>query len=183
VQRHGRVQNRTQNDPNEIIIINDIAEICLYDVQGKERARAIIDVEDIKKIEKHKWYLSAQGYVQAHIEGGLPKIQHIILDVKPNMREHIDHINGNRIDNRRANLRFCVSAENARNRGKQKNNKSGYKGVYNDGKSPNWAANIRVDKKTIYIGTFKNIIDAARAYNRAATKYHGDFARLNEIRE
>ncbi len=98
--------------------------------------------------------------------------------------EHVDHINGDTLDNRRCNLRLASKQENNKNRKRQSNNNSGYKGVYFKRFSfdaPVWCASIRNDKKRYHLGYFSNIKDAARAYNEAALKYHGEFARLNVI--
>lgn len=90
----------------------------------------------------------------------------------------VDHLNSNGLDNRRCNLRICSHTENMRNRRLHVNNSSGYKGVYarDSGK---WIANIHVDRKQIHLGTFDSREEAAEAYDDAARKYHGEFARLN----
>ena len=91
-----------------------------------------------------------------------------------------DHRDGNGLNNQWENLRPATSAQNSRNRGKQINNRSGYKGVYPchpDGRS--WVARVRVHGKPIHFGTFANREDAARAYDAGVLKIHGEFARLN----
>ena len=96
----------------------------------------------------------------------------------------IDHIDGNPHNNALSNLRVCSRAENSRNRNTHSNNKSGYKGVYPQrygGKIINYLASIQVDNKRIFIGTFKTKELAAIAYNEAASAYHGEFAKLNNI--
>lgn len=95
----------------------------------------------------------------------------------------IDHANMNTLDNTKDNLRICSIKENVRNRNKQKNNTSGYKGVYKrrDRKLRPYNAFIHVNRKKINLGTFDNPNDAAKAYNKAAVNYHGEFARLNII--
>lgn len=90
-----------------------------------------------------------------------------------------DHINGDTLDNRRCNLRICNRTENGRNRKKHKNCKSRYKGVYLEGRK--WRAQIRIDKKLKNIGTFFSEKEAALAYNEAAKKYFGEFAKCNLI--
>lgn len=90
-----------------------------------------------------------------------------------------DHINGNTLDNRRCNLRVCTRTENGRNRKKHKNSKSKYKGVYLEGRK--WRVQIRVNKKLVNVGTFDSEIEAAKAYNEAALKYFGEFAKCNLI--
>jgi len=91
--------------------------------------------------------------------------------------EQIDHINGNKDDNRIINLREATNAENQRNSTKQKNNRSGFKGVYRRYQKGKWWARLRVDGVNIYLGGFDNPEKAAEAYAQAAQKYHGVFSR------
>ncbi|MFA6118161.1 MAG: HNH endonuclease [Sphingomonas sp.] len=93
---------------------------------------------------------------------------------------HIDHINGNGLDNRRSNLRGATQRQNLQNAGRRVDNTSGFKGVYYSQASKKWAAQIRYEGKQKYLGLFHDARDAAKAYNAAALKYFGAFARLNE---
>jgi hypothetical protein len=92
--------------------------------------------------------------------------------------EKVDHINWNGLDNRRGNLRLATTAENARNRGPTKANKSGYKGVCWYKPSQKWMAYIWHGKH-IALGLFDDPAEAARAHDEAARQYHGEFAYLN----
>lgn len=92
----------------------------------------------------------------------------------------VDHINGDRLDNRRSNLRICTHAENRRNTKKPISNKSGYKGVSWCKRDSKWVTFITVNGKSRNLGRYINIIDAAKAYNDAAIKYFGEFAKVNE---
>jgi hypothetical protein len=84
------------------------------------------------------------------------------------------------LNNHKSNLRECTHAENTRNRQRMnKNNTSGLKGVFWIKNASLWRAQIKVDRKIIYLGYFKDKIKAAFAYNEAATKYHGEFASFN----
>jgi hypothetical protein len=95
----------------------------------------------------------------------------------------VDHINLNRLDNRRCNLRIATKAQNNRNVSLRKDNTSGYKGISLNKraiKNP-WEVSIAVMGKNIHIGCYPTKEQAALAYNKAALKYHGEFARLNDV--
>ena len=97
--------------------------------------------------------------------------------------EQVDHIDGNGLNNCRSNLRAATKQENGCNRNKQKNNTSGRKGVGWNKQHQKWQAQIQVNGKQIHLGYFDDIEDAVRAYNQAAKKHFGKFARLNIIGE
>ncbi len=90
----------------------------------------------------------------------------------------IDHINKPTTDDRIENLREATHAENQRNRAQNKNNKSGYKGIWFRSDSNKWRAAIMVDRKVIGLGTYLKKEDAYKAYCEAAKKYHGEFANV-----
>jgi hypothetical protein len=101
-----------------------------------------------------------------------------VLNVLDNML--IDHINRKGLDNRKANLRPATQAQNMRNRKKHHyNSRSRYKGLYWQEHNKKWRVRIAFNKKRIQLGQFSDEIEAAKAYDRAAKKYHGDFASLN----
>ena len=109
----------------------------------------------------------------------------MIYDAWPAL--HIDHINGNPADNRISNIREASRSENMHNRRGRHNGSSIFKGVHrlHDG---GWCASLRVSNpsrsgrgKSIYIGYFRDEAAAARAYNEAAIRHHGEFARLNAV--
>lgn len=94
----------------------------------------------------------------------------------------VDHINGDGLDNRRANLRVCTKSQNQRGQRVQGRNKTSvFKGVCWLKDRSRWGAHIKVSRKSVYLGTFKSEIDAALAYDAAARTYFGEFARPNFI--
>jgi len=95
----------------------------------------------------------------------------------------VDHINGNRLDNRKANLRICTHAQNRANSKTPTTNKSGYKGVSWCKRDNRWIAFIRDNGRSKNLGRFDDIVEAAKAYNNAAKLIFGDYARLNELGE
>jgi len=105
-------------------------------------------------------------------------MHHLVINIPDGM--FCDHINHNGLDNRRANLRPVTLTQNVWNRRKfKKPSRSKYKGVDWSTEMKRWRARIRVNGKRIYLGSFKHEIEAAKAYDTAAAKYHGQFAALN----
>lgn len=92
-----------------------------------------------------------------------------------------DHINGDRLDNRKCNLRICTQSENSKNRRLRKGNKCGYNGVVRWERDHNWSAQIMADRRNIRIGYFETKEQAAVAYNHYARIYHGEFASINIV--
>lgn len=91
-------------------------------------------------------------------------------------KDKIDHINGNREDNRIFNLRECTMSQNAMNTGAHRDNTSGFKGVTRN--HNRWMANIKKDGVATYLGTFDTPEEAHAAYAAAAVRVHGQFARV-----
>lgn len=95
----------------------------------------------------------------------------------------IDHINGNRLDNRKKNLRFVTMQQNCFNSAKKRAGRtsSRYKGVHHRKERNKWVAYISIKRKKTFLGSFNTEIEAARAYNEAAKREYGEYARLNNI--
>lgn len=122
-----------------------------------------IDI-DHYKIKIYKKQYMAHRIAWLHYYGEWPK-------------EHLDHIDGNGLNNAISNLRECNMTQNSANRKKHRNNKSGYKGVSLKSHSKKWAAQICHSRKVYHLGYFDNPEEAHEAYKTAANKIFGDFAR------
>lgn len=143
---------------------------------------AIVDDDMFDYLSQWKWQCVSVGYAQRRTGSILGKRTWIYMHRQimnaPKTLE-VDHINGNKLDNRRENLRLCTRAQNRRNNNMQMNNVSGFKGVSWAKRDQKWRAKIRVDGRTIHIGNFEDPKEAARAYDAKARELHGEFARTN----
>ncbi len=146
--------------------------------QGKV---AVVDDEDYEYLNQFGWYFNVYAVRMISINGEQKKIwMHRLINNTPDGLE-TDHINHNRLDNRRDNLRTVIKAQNQQNRLPNKNAGSIYKGVCFQEREKKWRARIQVNGEMINLGYSNSEKDMARAYNKAAIKHHGEFAQLNEI--
>lgn len=152
----------------------------MKEIQLTQGKVALVDDEDFDYLNQWKWHFS-KGYAARHkprTEGHALIFMHCVIMQSPRDKD-TDHINGDRLDNRRKNLRICTRAQNIQNRGATIKNACGYKGVCFDKSRNKWSAEINTNKKRIHLGRFDTPEDAARAYDAAARRLHGEFARLN----
>ena len=168
--------NRTCKDLNEIIVQDDIAEILLYDINGQEKGRTIIDSIDVEKIKNYKWRVS-NGRVAAHRKDGGNIFLHRLINNTPNGMD-TDHINRNTFDNRRSNLRTATHTENMRNRIKRSGS-SKYKGVTWVKQREKWMARIKHGDREKSLGHYATEEEAAHVYDKAAKELFGEFAKPN----
>lgn len=147
---------------------------------------AIVDDEDFDALSTFKWHLSTNGYV----------VCDIFIQKYPRLRIYlymhrsifsvskgkiVDHFNRNKLDNRRSNLRIGTQVDNMHNIGRHKDNNTGYKGVQRQILAKTYMARIKSNGKQYYLGTYATPEEAAKVYNIAAIKLHGEFASLNQI--
>jgi hypothetical protein len=142
--------------------------------QGKV---TVVDDEDYEWLNQWKWHYAGGSALRNIVKNKKWKsiwMHRLIMNTPDDL--YVDHINHNRLDNRKKNLRICTTGQNNRNSLKRKNNKSGYKGVYWKKQSKKWCAEIGINNERMYLGLFVDIKDAVNAYNRKAKELHGEFA-------
>ena len=151
----------------------------------------IVDDEDFSLASQFKWhkktysgrYSYAARSVRKNTKSGWgTEFLHVAI-MRPRKGFVVDHIDGNGLNCSRGNMRVCKFFNNVRNRRViQSNNTSGYKGVSLHGQTGKWEAGIRVNGVRIYLGLYGDNREAAFVFNKAAIKYHGKYAKLNEIK-
>lgn len=149
---------------------------------------ALVDDEDYEWLNRWSWYVCtaprtfyAQRTTAVGGKHAVPRMHREILQ-PTDSKIWVDHINGNGLDNRRSNLRKCTQSQNLANSSKYSNNTSGFKGVFTNKRcvgQNKWRAQIRHENKAIHIGSFHNVREAARAYDKVAIELFREFARPN----
>ncbi|MGA2323963.1 MAG: AP2 domain-containing protein [Sedimentisphaerales bacterium] len=145
----------------------------------------IVEPRDYYLIRHFKWFVhgngsnlyAARSALTNDLRSRIIFLHRQIMD--PPAGLVVDHRNCDSLDNRRANLRVVTQAINMRNRRKRKNTSSRYIGVHFDKQRNKWSVHIRHNGHKIWLGRFDDESAAARAYDAAAKKYYGEFARLN----
>ena len=144
---------------------------------------AIVDAANFSRLNKHLW-AEVDGYAIRWEK--LPSGRYVKIYMHRDVMNFprgldVDHINGNKLDNRKNNLRAVTKQQNQFNRGAIKGSFSRYKGVSWFAKDQLWRASIRIGKKFRHIGLFHTEVEAAGAYNAMAIIHHGEYARLNDV--
>lgn len=137
--------------------------------------RAIVSDADFKRLSKYRW-CAMKGQGGNYYAARIIYLHREVLGVR-NSKVHVDHRDGNTLDDRRKNLRRASCAQNGQNRKLQSNNTSGFKGIeLHRGK---WMVRIQAFRKRYCLGCYADRRTAAQVYDRAARLLHGEFARLN----
>ena len=146
---------------------------------------ALVDDCDYEYLSGFSWFFWLRYAARNVYVGGKRKVLPMHREVLSMAGNDIsgllvDHVDGDGLNNTRGNLRLATQAQNLYNRGPQKNNVSGYKGVSKTkSRLGRWAAAIKADGKLHHLGVFDSVEKAAHAYDSAAIALHGKFAYLN----
>ena len=139
-----------------------------------------VDTEDEVFLRHYTWCLSGNGYIMSRSTGACTILHRLLCGAQPG--DFVDHINGDPLDNRKKNLRVCRKQQNEFNTKVRRDNTVGFRGVC-PARRGKYRAYIVLNGKQHSLGQFDNPNDAARAYNKAALIYFGEFARLNIVKD
>ena len=174
--RHGKILKSTIYDRNEIITDGNVARIIIKNVKQEVIGESIIDSEDVDKIKDYKWYISAKYCITKAINPySGTDIANVIFN---DFENKYDHINHNRLDNRKINLRPVTSHQNDMNMGKKNTNTSGVTGVSRERccKTTKWTAVITYNYKSRWLGSYESFDDAVKARLKGEIKFFGEYS-------
>ena len=178
MRKYGKIVE-TRYDKNEIVINDDYAEVVLKGNDLEEKARVIIDLDDVDKIKNYKWHIISSGYAYCSTLGNL--LHRYLLGLTKDDDEYVDHENRNKLDCRKSNLRLSNDITNSQNSSVRLDNSSGFTGISNT-KNNKWRAYIhehqgfKVKSKYIQLGTFETIEEALVIRLKAEKEMFGEFA-------
>ena len=138
----------------------------------------LVDLEDFDLVKQYKWIDNASGYLVRNLnQKSTQRLQRMVMNVT-DPKLVVDHINGDRHDNRKCNLRVTTNKNNTRNNRLAKNNNSGYTGV-RELLNGRYQARIMVDRKEINLGFYETFEEAKEARIKGEQRYFGEFAPSN----
>ncbi len=143
----------------------------MKELHTKSGKKILIDDEDYDRLSKHSWYIDGRGYASTSINKKIIKLHRFLLE-ETNPKVQVDHINGNRLDDQKINLRKVSNKTNAENIHKKKGISSRYFGVVFDNRKGNlknrWIAYIKNNYVSLFLGRFLTENEAGAAYNLKA---------------
>lgn len=149
---------------SKCVVKGDVVEVELINSDSV----AICDVDDYEKVSQHRWRKNGTGYAVSYFNGSAVGMHRFLANCPDDLE--VDHINKDRIDNRKSNLRLSTTRANRILNNRKPSESSGIRGVRKHGKK--WQARITVNKKEITLGSFTDLNDAVNARQEAEKKYY-----------
>ena len=177
INRHGRLTPELENKPNDYVVKGDIVYINIC--SKGEMYVVSIDLEYYDSVKQYNWNIDNDEYVIGYVEGRMVKLHRFITNC-PNDKV-VDHIDRNKLNNCKSNLRICDIGDNNKNHPKHKHNKSGYKNIYRVKDKNLWKVSIRANGKEYFKYFNLNDLEQAVAWrNKVLREVHGEYANLND---
>lgn len=172
--KNGNIDYKDRKSFNKTIDNNDgTSYIVLYNGKGKASGKVVlVDTDDVEMLSKHKWSFSI-GYA---VSSDNIRMHRLIMGVDRESEMVVDHIDGDKLNNRRTNLRICTPQQNSWHKTKlPSNNSSGFIGVYYNRRKSKWSAEIVVNGVKHFLGNFCRKEDAIMARCDAENVYFGEY--------
>lgn len=160
--------NQYKRDCNHISLKNDYA--IVHTVYKNLPVEILVDLDDVQELKQYTWSLNREGYVRTRINNKYILMHRFVNKCPDN--QVVDHINRNKLDNRKSNLRNCSIAENCHNKNTPSNNKSGITGVLFNEQSKKWRAYIMCNGINYHLGFFNKKEEAIQARKNAEQTYN-----------
>lgn len=148
-------------------------------------AVALVDDADYELLSQWRWHVSTNGYARAMIKdaGAFRGVymHRLIMGMAKEDKRQIDHVDRQKTNNQRSNLRICTHRQNHYNIGVRRDNAVGLKGVSWSASNRKWVSSIKVDGEQKWLGSFETPEQAHAAYRSAAVEYHGEFVNLSNV--
>lgn len=165
-------ENNINKKYNEFKIIDDVVNVF---INNDENKIMLCDIEDWENLKDCYW-IEQNGHAISIKNYECIRFHRVVIGINDSEIQ-IDHINGNRLDNRKENLRLCTNQENSMNKYKNSNNKSGYKGVYYDKERNKWRGAIQYNGKSIKSSKrYDSPEEAYKWYIEKSNELFGDFS-------
>jgi len=150
----------------------------IFYARNRPMSPITVDDEDWNRVKQYNWSVTIAGNIVAKIKDKTVVLSRFILDCD-HLDLQVDHIDGNRFNNQKSNLRLCTSRQNMMNQGLRSDNTSVYKGVSFHKPANKYTAKINLFGKKMHLGYFNSAEAAAKEYDRIAKIHYGEFAFLN----
>jgi hypothetical protein len=163
-----------QSNRAPLVIDGDVAKVPLYARDKSVRTYALIDAADAEQVSRYRWHVGSGGYPAYSLsrshEGKNPmeiKLHRFLMGLAPGNLMQVDHINRDRLDNRRSNLRLVTADVQAQNQGSSRGSTSKYRGVHWSVRAQKWRATVRQGSRLISLGSYTDEDEAGRVAHEA----------------
>lgn len=187
ISRRSKLARREMKGLPQMYIFGHINRRARFDSQPEDESIrhihltknhvTVVDASDYLSFGAYTYHLNSSGYAMRHLCDKQGVVLHREI-MNPPAEMQVDHINGNRLDNRRSNLRICTAQHNSWNRRIGSKNTSGYVGVHWVKASQSWAVVILVNGVRKHLGRFKNKLEAIRIRREAELLFYGEYAQV-----